>query len=59
MIAYKFLTAGARSPFTGFAWEVADGGGPASWLEAPVEPWRSAIHACRRDDLPPCVGADL
>jgi len=58
MIAYKFLTAGARSPFTGFAWPVPDGE-PGPWIEAPVEPCRSGIHACRRDDLPLWLGRVL
>jgi hypothetical protein len=55
MKAYKFLTAGATSPFTAFAWPLPDDE-PGPWIEAPVEPCRSGIHACRRDDLPLWLG---
>jgi hypothetical protein len=58
MIAYKFLTAGAASPFTGFRWELPDGR-PGPWVEAAVEPCRSGVHACRRDDLPLWLGRVL
>jgi hypothetical protein len=58
MIAYKFLGPDATSPFTGFRWPVPDGG-PGPWIEAPVEPCRSGVHACRRDDLPLWLGRDL
>ena len=58
MIAYKFLTPEATSPFTGFRWDVPDSG-PGRWIEAPVEPCRSGIHACRRDDLPFWLGRML
>jgi hypothetical protein len=58
VIAYKFLTAAATSPFTGFRWDTPEGGaGP--WIEAAVEPCRSGIHACRRDDLPLWLGRAL
>jgi hypothetical protein len=55
MIAYKFLRSDATSPFTGFAWPRPDGE-PGRWIEAPVKPCRSGIHACRRDDLPLWLG---
>jgi hypothetical protein len=58
VIAYKFLTSEATSPFTGFHWSLPDGG-PGSWTEATVEPCRSGIHACRRDDLPLWLGPEL
>ena len=58
MIAYKFLRAGGTSPFTGFAWPVPEGE-PGPWIEAPAEPCRSGIHACRRDDLPLWLGREL
>jgi hypothetical protein len=58
MIAYKFLDLGATSPFTGFRWTLPDAG-PGAWVEAPVEPCRSGIHACRRDDLPLWLGRVL
>jgi hypothetical protein len=46
VIAYKFLAAGAVSPFTGFRWP-----GAGEWVTAPAreEAW---IHACRRADVP-------
>jgi hypothetical protein len=58
VIAYKFLTADAASPFTGFRWSLPDGG-PGAWVEAAVEPCRSGVHACRRDDLPLWLGRVL
>jgi hypothetical protein len=58
VIAYKFLTSEATSPFTGFRWNLPDGG-PGSWIDAAVEPCRSGIHACRRDDLPLWLGREL
>ena len=58
MIAYKFLRPGGTSPFTGFAWPLPDGA-PGAWIEAPVEPCRSGIHACRRGDLPLWLGREL
>jgi hypothetical protein len=58
VIAYKFLTLAATSPFTGFRWPLPDGG-PGAWVEAAVEPCRSGIHACRRDDLPLWLGRIL
>ena len=58
MIAYKFLGPGATGPFTAFAWPRPDGG-PGAWIEAPIDPCRSGIHACRRDDLPLWLGREL
>jgi hypothetical protein len=58
MIAYKFLRAGGTSPFTDFAWPLPRSG-PGPWLEAPVDPCRSGIHACHRDDLPLWLGREL
>lgn len=58
VIAYKFLTSEATSPFTGFHWDLPDGG-PGSWIEATVEPCRSGIHACRRDGLSLWLGREL
>jgi hypothetical protein len=47
MIAYKFLDAGAVSPFARVRWSVDE------WMEAGrVELCRSGIHACRVGDLP-------
>ncbi len=52
---WKFLRAGAVSPFTGFAWPTTDG----AWVQAAgaadaagAEFCQTGIHACRRADLP-------
>jgi hypothetical protein len=58
VIAFKFLTVDAASPFTGFRWDLPEDG-PGAWIEAAVEPCRSGIHACRRDDLPLWLGRVL
>jgi hypothetical protein len=58
VIAYKFLRPDGSSVFTGFRWELPDDG-PAEWVEVPVEPCRSGIHACRVSDLPLWVGRTL
>jgi len=52
--AYKFLAEGAVAPFTGFRWE------PGAWIEATgPEPCRTGIHACRVQDLPVWLDAEL
>ena len=54
MIAFKFLDADGRAPFTGFQWPVGQ------WVEAErVEPCRIGIHALRARDLPYWLGAQL
>ena len=58
MIAYKFLRADGSSVFTGFRWPLPNGE-PGSWVDAPVDPCRSGIHACRIADLPFWVGRVL
>jgi hypothetical protein len=51
VIAHKFLGAGGRSRFAAFTWPLpADG--PGAWVDAPIVPCRSGIHACRLADLP-------
>jgi hypothetical protein len=46
---WKFLRAGAVSPFTGFEWSVNAG----SWISAEgVQACTAGIHACRPGDLP-------
>ena len=58
MIAYKFLRSDGSSVFSSFAWPLpADG--PGAWVEAPVDPCRSGIHACRVGDLPYWAGRVL
>jgi len=58
VIAYKFLRRDGTSVFTGFRWPLPNGG-PGAWVDAPVEPCRSGVHACRLADLPLWVGRDL
>ena len=47
-VAYKFTRAGARSPFTGFAWR------PGRWVDADGELnlCANGIHSCRLEALP-------
>jgi hypothetical protein len=58
VIAYKFLRADGSAGFTGFRWPLPEGG-PGPWVDAPVDPCRSGIHACRRSDLPLWIGQVL
>jgi hypothetical protein len=58
VIAYKFLHADGTSVFTGFRWPLP-GGGPGDWVDAPPDPCRSGVHACRTSDLPLWVGRIL
>jgi hypothetical protein len=58
VIAYKFLRLDGTSVFTGFRWELPQGG-PGQWIDARVDPCRSGIHACRVSDLPFWVGRSL
>ena len=55
MIAYKFLGPDGRSVFSAFRWPLPSDV-PGVWVEAPVDPCRSGIHACRRGDLPLWLG---
>jgi hypothetical protein len=54
-LAYKFTLAGARSPFTGFAWPVGE------WVEADGEValCRNGVHACRPEALPRWLNDEL
>ena len=58
MIAYKFLRRDGTGAFTRYPWPLPDDGA-AAWVEAPVVPCRSGIHACRRADLPLWAGRTL
>jgi hypothetical protein len=58
MIAYKFLRSDGSSVFTGFDWPLPSDG-PGAWVEAPIEPCRSGIHACRATHLPHWAGRAL
>jgi hypothetical protein len=46
-LAYKFLAAGATSPFTGFRWP-----GVGEWVSARPGREPAWVFACRRGDLP-------
>jgi len=54
VIAYKFLRPDRTGPFTRYPWP-----GDGEWVEAPVVPCRSGIHACRVGDLPLWLGREL
>jgi hypothetical protein len=58
MIAYKFLRGDGSSVFTGFRWPLPDDT-PGAWVDAPVDPCRSGIHACRPAHLPYWIGRSL
>jgi hypothetical protein len=58
VIAYKFLRSDGSSVFASFGWPLPDAG-PGAWVEAPIEPCRSGIHACRPGDLPHWAGRVL
>jgi len=58
MIAYKFLRRDGSSVFTGFRWPLPEGA-PGAWVDAPVDPCRSGIHACRPAGLPYWLGRSL
>jgi hypothetical protein len=55
MQAYKFLAAGSRGPFSGFAWT------PGAWAEAegPLDPCRNGVHALPADALAPWLDEEL
>jgi hypothetical protein len=54
MTYWKFLRAGAVSPFTGYAWE----GG--TWAPSGrLQVCRTGVHACRAADLPYWLNAEL
>ena len=59
MIAYKFLRGDGTGVFTKHPWPLPAGGAPGRWVEAPVVPCRSGIHACRLTDLPLWLGREL
>ena len=59
MIAYKFLRRDGTGVFTRHAWPLPAGTRPGGWVEAPVDPCRSGIHACRLGDLPLWLGSEL
>ena len=54
MAYWKFLLAGAVSPFTGFAWQ------PGQWVSAgEVHECQAGFHACRAGDLPYWLNTEL
>jgi hypothetical protein len=58
VIAYKFLRPDGKSVFTDFEWPLPEDG-PGAWVDAPIDPCRAGIHACRVSDLPLWVGRVL
>jgi hypothetical protein len=58
VIAYKFLRRDGTSVYTGFRWPLPREE-PGAWVDAPVDPCRSGVHACRPADLPYWVGGWL
>jgi hypothetical protein len=58
VIAYKFLRRDGTGAFTRYPWPLPDAG-PGAWVEAPVVPCRSGVHACRVADLPLWLGREL
>jgi hypothetical protein len=58
VIAYKFLRSDGTGVFSRFAWPLPDGG-PGAWIDAPVDPCRAGVHACRAGDLPYWAGRTL
>jgi hypothetical protein len=58
VIAYKFLGPDGRGVFSAFRWPLPSDV-PGAWVEAPVDPCRSGIHACRRGDLPLWLGRSM
>lgn len=54
MIAYKFLSEGAVSPFTAFRWPA-----PGEWVGSPPGRDDAWVHACRCGDLPYWLGDEL
>ena len=59
MIAYKFLRRDGTAVFSGFTWPIPPNGRAGRWVEAPVDPCRSGVHACRPRDLPYWTGEVL
>jgi len=56
VIAYKFLSSGAVSPFSGVVWPPPSGTTPGAWVAASREVW---IHGCRPADLPYWIDSEL
>lgn len=61
MILYKFLRKGAIGPYSGFPWPTPIKGIPGEWVdvEGELRLASNAIHACRVDQLPYWLDAEL
>jgi hypothetical protein len=59
VIAFKFLSAGAVGPFTGFRWPTPAGGFPGAWVARSRPSEDEGIHACRPVDLPYWLDKEL
>jgi len=54
MLAYKFLDAEGRAPFTGVSWEVGE------WVEAiAADPCHAGVHACASGDVAIWIAASM
>lgn len=61
MIAYKFLSPGARGLYSGFLWPRPRDSAPGDWVSAggPLRDCLRGIHGCRPDDLPYWIDDEL
>jgi hypothetical protein len=59
LIAYKFLRRDGTAVFSAFGWPLPTHGRSGRWVDAPVDPCRSGVHACRPSDLPYWIGPIL
>ena len=59
--AYKFLTPGSRSPFTGHQWEVPGATGEVGWgvAELPLRHCENGWHVCQPEHLSYWLAAEL
>jgi hypothetical protein len=58
VIAFKFLRPDGTGVFTRFPWPLP-GDGPGAWVDAPADPCRSGVHACRAEHIPYWAGRVL
>lgn len=62
MAWFKFLSAGATGPFSGYRWPAPSSpGAPGDWTTAngPLDPCRRGLHLCRGRDLPLWFNTEL
>jgi hypothetical protein len=56
--SYKFLAGDGTGIFSRFAWPLPNGR-VGAWVEAPLDPCRSGVHACGVSELPYWLGPML